>query len=72
MQAVNLSSVAGVRVSDSIGMAVAAKTLDAARAQGRSIEAMIRSASAVGAAGRGRVAESAGPGEVGQRLDVQG
>ena len=65
-------SLSNVNVADSVGIAVASKQLDAARAQGEAINSLIENAAGVAKASRGAVAASPGAGETGGRLDATG
>ena len=63
-------SISSVSVGDSVGMAVASKQLDAARAEGEAVNSLIEDAAGVAQASRGAVSASAGGSETGGQVDV--
>ncbi|MEQ8316305.1 MAG: hypothetical protein RIE77_10550 [Phycisphaerales bacterium] len=63
-------SLINASVGNSVSMAVASKQLDAARAEGRAVNALIESAAEVARASRGAVSATPGASETGGRVDV--
>ncbi|NRA56872.1 MAG: hypothetical protein HRU13_01965 [Phycisphaerales bacterium] len=63
-------SLSSVNVADSVGIAVASKQLDAARAEGEAINSLIDDAASVAQAGRGAISAASGAAEPGGRVDV--
>ncbi len=66
------ASLSNVSIANSVSMAVASKQLDAARAEGRAINALIEGAAQVADTSRGAVSVSPGRGEIGGQIDVTG
>lgn len=64
-------SLSNASIANSISMAVASKQLDAARAEGRAINALIESAAQVADSSRGAVSAFAGAGETGRLVDAR-
>lgn len=64
------ASLSNVSIANSVSMAVASKQLDAARAEGRAINALIEDAAQVADTSRGAVSAFAGASEPGRLVDA--
>ena len=66
----SVPSLSNVNVANSVGIAVASKQLDAARAEGEAINSLIEDAASVAQTSRGAISANSGIAEPGGRVDV--